>query len=175
METYECEICGKKTKFPTTAVKVEGAEFKACSDCSKLGTVIERRPANQTGKAYGTPAPTRYAPQSVSGFSGTPKSKPKNYFAGLENELVEDYDTVIKKAREAKGLSQEDLALKIKEKATLIKKIERKEIHPEESVMKKLEKELSIKLTESFDSSETFQSRSSGGATLGDIAFVKKK
>ncbi|WNY23599.1 hypothetical protein MmiHf6_09080 [Methanimicrococcus hongohii] len=170
MESYECEICGKKTKFPTTAVKIEGAEFKACSECAKLGTVIEKRPVSQTGKAYGTPAPTRYAPQG-----GAAKARPKNYFAGLENELVEDYDQVIKKAREAKGLSQEDLALKIKEKATLIKKIERKEIHPEESVMKKLEKELNIKLTESFDSSETFEHRSSSGATLGDIAFVKKK
>ncbi|MDV0446091.1 hypothetical protein MmiAt1_17040 [Methanimicrococcus sp. At1] len=173
MESYECEICGKKTKFPTTAVKVEGAEFKACSECTKLGTVIEKRPPNQIGKAYGTPAPSRYAPQS--GYGNAPKAKPKNYFAGLENELVEDYDAVIKKAREAKGLSQEDLALKIKEKASLIKKIERKEIHPEESVMKKLEKELNIKLTESLETGETFQKGSSNGATLGDIAFVKRK
>ncbi|MDR0767983.1 MAG: multiprotein bridging factor aMBF1 [Methanosarcinales archaeon] len=172
MESYECEVCGRKTKFPTTAVKIEGAEFKACSECAKLGTVIEKRPVNQTGKAYGTPAPIRYAPQSG---HEAPKAKPRNYFAGLENELVEDYDTVIKKAREAKGLSQEDLALKIKEKATLIKKIERKEIHPEETVMKKLEKELNIKLTEAFDSSETFKQRSSSGPTLGDIAFMKKK
>ena len=170
MESYECEVCGKKTKFPTTAVKIEGAEFKACSECTKLGTVIEKRAPAQTGKAYGTPAPTRY------GTNGdAPKPRQKNYFAGLENELVEDYDMLIKKAREAKGLSQEDLALKIKEKASLLKKIERKEIHPEESVMVKLEKELGIKLTESFDSSETFQNKRSGGATLGDIAFVKKK
>lgn len=173
METYECEICGKKTKFPTTAVKVEGAEFKACSDCTKLGTVIERRPANQAGKSSGTPAPSRYAPRS--GYADAAKPRPRNYFAGLENDLVEEYDAVIKKAREAKGMSQEDLALKIKEKASLIKKIERKEIHPEESVIQKLEKELNIKLTEAFDSSETFQHRSAGGTTLGDIAFVKRK
>jgi TIGR00270 family protein len=172
METYECEICGKKTKFPTTAVKVEGAEFKACAECTKLGTVIEKRPPPQTGKAYGTPAPIKYGTPA---YGGAPKAKPKNYFAGLENEIVEDYDAVIKKGREAKGLSQEDLALKIKEKATLIKKIERKEIHPEESVIQKLEKELNIKLTESFDSSETFKSKGSAETTLGDIAFVKKK
>lgn len=171
MESYECEVCGKKTKFPTTAVKIEGAEFKACSDCSKLGTVIERRPSAQTGKAYGTPAPSRYAPQGAASKT----ARPRNYFAGLENDLVEDYDQLIKKAREAAGMSQEDLALKIKEKASLIKKIERKEIHPEESVTKKLEKELGIKLTEALDNSETFQHRNSGGATLGDIAFVKKK
>lgn len=169
MESYECEVCGKKLKFPTTAVKIEGTEFKACGDCSKLGTVIEKRKPTGEGKAYGTPAPSRYAPKSVQ------KPRPKNYFAGLENELVEDYDAVIKKAREAKGLSQEDLALKIKEKATLIKKIERKEINPEETVLKKLEKELEIKLTETFDSGETFKARSTGGATLGDIAFMKKK
>ncbi|MCL2863576.1 MAG: multiprotein bridging factor aMBF1 [Methanimicrococcus sp.] len=171
METYECEICGKKMKTPTVAVKVEGAEFKACPECMKLGTVIERKPPQTTGKAGGTLAPIRYGPAP-----GTaPKAKPKNYFAGLENEIVEDYDVVIKKAREAKGLSQEDLALKMKEKAALIKKIERKEIHPEESIIKKFEKELNIKLTEAFESGETFQHRKSNETTLGDIAFVKKK
>jgi len=171
METYECEICGKKTKNPTTAVKVESAEFKACPECTKLGTVIEKRPPPSVGKAYGTPAPVRYG--SVSGDA--PKPRPKNYFAGLENEIVENYDAVIRKAREAKGLSHEDLALKIKEKAALLKKIERKEIHPEESIIKKLEKELNIKLTETFDAGEKIEQRRSGEATLGDIAFVKKK
>ena len=171
METYECEICGKKTKFPTTAVKVEGAEFKACPECTKLGTVIEKRAPPQIGKSYDTPAPIKY----TTSYSNAPKSRPKNYFAGLENEIVEDYDAVIKKAREAKGMSQEDLALKIKEKATLIKKIERKEIHPEESVIKKLEKELNIKLLESFDNTETFKKSKPGETTLGDIVFVKKK
>lgn len=169
MESYECEVCGKITKIPTKAVKIEGAEFKACGDCSKLGTVIEKKRPSGEGKAYGTPAPSRYAPKSVQ------KSRPKNYFAGLENELVEDFDQVIKKAREAKGLSQEDLALKIKEKAALIKKIERKEINPEETVVKKLEKELEIKLTETLQTGEAFKTRSVGGATLGDIAFMKKK
>ncbi|MCL2549687.1 MAG: multiprotein bridging factor aMBF1 [Methanimicrococcus sp.] len=171
METYECEICGKKTKTPTTAVKVEGAEFKACPECTKLGTVIERKAPQSADKAHGAPAPAR--PGNT--YGGVSKAKPKNYFAGLENEIVEDYDAVIKKAREAKGLSPEDLALKIKEKAALIKKIERKEIHPEESVIKKIEKELNIKLTEAFDSSQTFQHQKSNGTTLGDIAFVKKK
>ena len=173
METYECEICGKKTKTPTTAIKVEGAEFKACPECTKLGTIIEKKPPQSADKAHGASAPVRYG--STYGGVSKAKPKPKNYFAGLENEIVEDYDAVIKKAREAKGLSPEDLALKIKEKAALIKKIERKEIHPEESVIKKIEKELNIKLTEAFDSSQTFQHQKSGETTLGDIAFVKKK
>ena len=150
---------------------MEGAEFKACPECTKLGTIVEKRAPQTVGKAYGTPAPIRYGAAQ----GAAPKAKPKNYFAGLENEIVENYDVVIKKAREAKGLSAEDLALKIKEKATLLKKIERKEIHPEESVIKKLEKELNIKLTESFDTGETFQNKKSNGTTLGDIVSVKKK
>jgi putative transcription factor len=168
MDSYECEICGKKTKTPTVPTKVESAVFKVCPDCIKLGTPIEtyRAPVVKTA-VTGTKkpaAPTRSAPV-----------RQRNYFAGLENTLVENYDAVIKKARESKGMTPEDLALKIKEKAMLIKKIERKEIHPEESVIKKLEKELNIKLTETFEAGETQKSSKPSEATLGDIVFMKKK
>ena len=175
MDSYECEICGKKTKSPTVPIKVESAVFKVCPDCTKLGTPMEtyRPPAvKTTGYAAGKPA----------GYTGKPAGTPhiapakkKNYFAGLENDLVENYDEVIRKARESKGMTPEDLALKIKEKAMLIKKIERKEIHPEESVIKKLEKELNIQLMETLEAGETHKSSKPSEATLGDIVFMKKK
>ncbi|WNY25443.1 multiprotein bridging factor aMBF1 [Methanolapillus millepedarum] len=168
METKECEICGKKIRGETTTIKIEGAEFNVCPDCTKLGVVVVKK--QTIAPRVSSAAPTKH----VKTPAGAGKTA-KNYFAGLDNEIVEDYDAVIKKAREAKGLTQEELALQIKEKAPLIKKIERKEIHPEEAVIQKLEKALNIRLMESKETGETFQSHKSSGATLGDIAFVKRK
>ena len=168
MDSYECEICGKKTKSPTVPIKVESAVFKVCPDCVKLGTPMETYrapPVKTAGSSAGRPATATYSAPA----------KKKNYFAGLENDLVENYDEVIRKARESRGMTPEDLALKIKEKAMLIKKIERKEIHPEESVIKKLEKELNIQLMETLEAGETHKSSKPSEATLGDIVFMKKK
>ncbi|WNY27556.1 multiprotein bridging factor aMBF1 [Methanolapillus ohkumae] len=171
LETNECEICGKKIRGETVAVKIEGAQFNACPECAKLGVVVVKKTTIAPLKSSGIP--TKHVKSPGSGpTAGRP---PKNYFAGLDNEIIEDYDIVIKKAREAKGLTQEELALQIKEKAPLIKKIERKEIHPEEAVIQKLEKALGIQLMESTNTGETFKSHKSNEMTLGDIAFVKRK
>ncbi|MDV0446951.1 hypothetical protein MsAg5_08190 [Methanosarcinaceae archaeon Ag5] len=167
MEAKECEICGKKIRGDTTTIKIEGAEFNACQECTKLGPVVVKK--QTIAPQVSSSAPVKH----VKSPTGTRPAK--NYFADLDNEIVEDYDVVIKKAREAKGLTQEELALQIKEKAPLIKKIERKEIHPEEAVIRKLERALDIQLMESKETGETFQSHKTGGATLGDIAFVKRK
>ncbi|MCL2141946.1 MAG: hypothetical protein FWH46_03605, partial [Methanimicrococcus sp.] len=59
MDSYECEICGKKTKSPTVPTKVESAVFKVCPDCIKHGTPIEthRTPVVKTGTAGPSKAP----------------------------------------------------------------------------------------------------------------------
>jgi len=72
-------------------------------------------------------------------------------FDQMTDELVDDYGKVIRRAREASGMSHEDLALKIKEKASLLKKIEREAIIPEDKVRRKLERTLGITLTEEFE------------------------
>lgn len=72
-------------------------------------------------------------------------------FDQMTDELVDDYGRVIKRAREASGMSHEDLALKIREKASLLKKIEREAIVPEDKVRKKLERTLQITLTEELE------------------------
>jgi len=93
----------------------------------------------------------------------------------LKDELLDNYDQIIRDAREAKGWSLEDLAENIKEKASLIRKIERSEIVPEESVRKKLEHTLNIKLTERTDASGPEVSHMKKDTTLGDIVKIKRK
>jgi len=46
----------------------------------------------------------------------------------MEGELDPDFDHIVKYARQKSGLTQEQLAAKIMEKALIIKKIERKEL-----------------------------------------------
>lgn len=93
----------------------------------------------------------------------------------MSDELVDDYDHIIREAREKKQLSHEELALRIKEKATLIKKLERGEIVPEEGVRRKLERELNIRLTERSGEDDWSGERLNKGTTLGDIVTIKKK
>jgi putative transcription factor len=73
------------------------------------------------------------------------------------------------------GLSVEELGARIKEKAPLLKKIEREDISPEDGVRKKLERELKIKLTDQASEARMKSSGAARGLTLGDIASIKRK
>lgn len=91
------------------------------------------------------------------------------------DEVVPDYDQRIRSARESRGLSQEELAGELKEKASLIRKLERGDMLPSDSVQSKLERELDITLTEGGEDGDTEWEGSSdaGTTTLGDV--VKRK
>ncbi len=72
-------------------------------------------------------------------------------FDQMTDELLSDYGFAIRRAREARGMSQEELALAIKEKASLLKKLEREDLIPEDNIRKKLERVLGISLTEAIE------------------------
>ena len=86
-----------------------------------------------------------------------------------------EYGRLIREARESLNLTSEELALRIKEKATLLKKIEREEIVPEDSTRVKLERELHIKLTDKATDAQVTARPSGKGLTLGDIANIRRK
>jgi putative transcription factor len=89
-------------------------------------------------------------------------------------EVATDYDERIRSAREGRGLSQEDLAKELNEKASLIRKLERGDMLPSDEVQKKLERELDISLSEGAgDEDAEWSSGSSTTTTLGDV--VKRK
>ncbi len=92
------------------------------------------------------------------------------------DEIAQDYDERIRNARESKGVSQEDLARELNEKASLIRKLERGDTLPSDKVQRKLEKALGISLTEGAatgDDEEYESDSSTGSYTLGDV--VKRK
>jgi putative transcription factor len=65
---------------------------------------------------------------------------------GQESELeyVEDFGAEVRRAREAMGISQSELAIMAKTKETVIKKIEQGEFNPPIDLARRLEKILKI-------------------------------
>ncbi len=61
------------------------------------------------------------------------------------------------------------------EKALVIKKVERKELTPDDKLRKKLEKALDIHLLIDVGGDETKPGKHSDNLTLGDIAVVKRR
>jgi len=90
------------------------------------------------------------------------------------DEIATDYDERIRTARESTGLSQEELADQLNEKASLIRKLERGDTLPTDEVQRKLERALDISLVEgqSVDDAD-WDSGDAGTMTLGDV--VKRK
>jgi putative transcription factor len=91
------------------------------------------------------------------------------------DEVAQDYDQRIRAGREEEGLTQEELANQLNEKVSLIRKLERGDVLPSDDVRKKLERKLSVSLTEgvSTDDEEWDGGSASGSYTLGDV--VKRK
>jgi len=90
--------------------------------------------------------------------------------------VVEGYATRIREARERMGLSQQDLATRVKERLSLIQKAESGKIAPDVKLCRELEHCLRIVLLTSRvevpESTGTVEARS---LTLGDIARVKRR
>ncbi|WP_330999868.1 multiprotein bridging factor aMBF1 [Archaeoglobus neptunius] len=158
MIEMNCEICGREIRGKGFKIVVEGSEVTVCPSCKQYGS--EKRPsvASQQGARRVVLKRKR----------GSPKIE-------FQDELIEDYHLIIKHEREKRGWSQEQLAKKIQEKESLIKKIENAEITPEPEVIEKLEKLFNIKLREQIPEIKIEGRSKSLTPTLGDIVVVKRK
>ncbi|WP_296788661.1 multiprotein bridging factor aMBF1 [uncultured Methanobrevibacter sp.] len=161
----ECEICGKPVpEHNPIRAKIEGSVMIVCKECSKLGKIQKAPPK----------------PKFVQQKNKQQKNKPKrNYSRNDEpsEELIEDFDFAIRKARESRDWSREVLGKKINERVSVITRIETGKMTPDIKLTKKLEKALDIKLLEKVDNVDLnqFINSSSGERTLGNIMKIKRK
>jgi len=168
----QCEMCGETVRGTPKLVRVEGAELQVCTKCEKFGTEVQQvrrtdlvRPAAPTQRSAATAVAKAAAPTTW---------RKRDLFDYMEGEIVEDYAARIRKARMDKGLSSKDLAMQIKEREHLIKKIENSELIPEEDVRKKLEKILEIRLIDAPLQEAEKKVPSTLTPTLGDLTIIKK-
>ena len=162
MTEKQCEICGAEISGPPQRIVIDRSTLEVCKSCARFG-----KPEDKW-----SPVPKKMVP--VERAFTVQRPKPRDHFKDLV-ELVPDFGRKIREARESMGLSVEELGARIKEKAPLLKKIEREEISPEDEVRKKLERELKIKLTDQASEARMKSSGASRGLTLGDIASIKRK
>lgn len=160
----ECEVCGRKIWGKPVSVVIEGTEMKTCPQCARFGReekTWSRLPRRQPG----TPV----------------KVVKKKYPYGGKREplleVVEDYSSIIRRAREAKKLTQEELGKKINEKVSVIARLEAGRMKPSVEIARKLERALDIKILEEVEEEVEYSSsgKVSGELTIGDIIKIKKK
>lgn len=160
-----CEICGKKIVGQPITTKIDGSAMKVCKDCSKFGK-IQRPPSK--------PAHGR-RPQGAARGGKTPQRRPRR--RETTYELLEDHNVIIRQAREKKGWSREDFGKKINEKVSVVSRIETGHMVPDIKLARKIERILGVVLLEKLEDTtdEEFKAGSLQGATIGDIARIKKQ
>jgi putative transcription factor len=165
----QCEMCGETIRGIPKLIRVEGAELQVCSKCEKYGTEVQQVRRSDLQRPAARPVPGGKGPVVT-----VPAQRKRDMFDYMEGDIVEDYSERIRKARMEKGLSQKDLAMQMKEKELLVKKMEKGELIPEEDVRKKLEKVLGIKLVDTAVSDDEKKTQGKITQTLGDLTIIKK-
>jgi putative transcription factor len=165
----QCEMCGESIHGTPKLVRVEGAELQVCSRCEKYGTEVQQPRRTDVRRPAARPTPGtagKVSPAAV--------QRKRDMFDYMGGDIVDDYSERIRKARMEKELSQKDLAMQMKEKELLIKKIEKGELIPEEAVRKKLEKVLEIKLVDTIIDETEKKTQGKITQTLGDLTIIRK-
>ena len=124
MEEPICEVCGKRAA--KAVVLIEGAKMLACGGCMRSGRVIHKLSFEEKGGIV---------PEQTARVQA-------------EEEVVDDYASRIRKARQKLGLPVAVVAERINEKRSHLEAIEGGRIRATIATGKKLEKELNVKLVE---------------------------
>jgi putative transcription factor len=110
-------------------VIVDGVELTVCKNCSSRGKAIPK-----------LPTPKQFRPR--------PNPRSSNASFGITDNifLVEEYSQLIRDARLQKKLTHEQVGTMIKEKATLLRRLEIGTLKPYRILAAKLERFLGIRL-----------------------------
>ena len=166
-----CEVCGHKIHAEPITAMIEGARLTVCVECSKHGKIVTQDEYTPKIKPTSTAKPTARMPMLVQKRPETPKVQ-------ITQEIVEDYNTKIRMAREKLGLTHEDLGKKINEKSSVIGKLETRKIEPDNILATKLEHALKIKLLTPVTEEEAPQptlKKTDREMTLGDLIQLDSK
>lgn len=133
-----CEICGTQILDQGENIYVEGNLIRVCKSCSKRGKPSKSQPEIQRNTAM------------------RPKKSERLDRITFDDSsiLVNNFFEVIRNSRMANGLSHEQLGLLIKERASLLRKIESGSLKPDEVLSRKLERFFRINLYTEVDSSD---------------------
>ncbi|MBS7655843.1 TIGR00270 family protein [Candidatus Bathyarchaeota archaeon] len=160
-----CEICGKEILSKRYEKIVEGVKMILCEKCASHGE-SHFQPIASSNLAKPVKLKPIVKPKPLAAIN-------KEY---LELEVVQDYYKKVKSAREKAGLTQEDFAKMLKEKLSVIQKIETGKIIPDINLAKRMEHLLKIKLLAPVKKEQVYKAAAEKPVlTLGDLAKIKYK
>ncbi len=144
-----CELCGRDARLVRSIV--EGSELLVCHDCGSFGTAVRqvRQPRAEQPPAVPVTLPPELEEPSMG--------------------LVQDFAQRVKAAREQRGLTQEQFAQYLQEKASVLRNIEAGTLEPPIPLVRKLEKALSLMLVVPVRKESAPLRGKGGGLTIGDV------
>ena len=161
----QCEVCGRQIFGTPVRAIIEGAKMIVCSKCGKLSSGYwepQPQPRKRTG-----------IQRQATSISYSKRQQRSTVTETLE--LASDLGQRVRKARRELAMSHEDLGRKIREKVSVIRKIESDKMIPDLALAEKLEHALKIKLRVPAEEPNVQPALSSkpAGATLGDLIQFK--
>ncbi|MEM2876207.1 MAG: multiprotein bridging factor aMBF1 [Candidatus Bathyarchaeia archaeon] len=158
----QCEVCGRDIEGSEFKRVIDGAKLIVCGKCAKLGVSdwSDVKPSTSMG------VPTKLK---------TRKNVRDKPVIVEDLELIENFGSVIRDSRLRMGLSHESLGKKIGEKVSILKKVEREKIIPDQNLVRKIEQALHIKLLTKVSSTSKVNIPPTrlNELTLGDVVKVK--
>ncbi|MCL1811490.1 MAG: multiprotein bridging factor aMBF1 [Methanomassiliicoccaceae archaeon] len=160
-------MCGKEVPV-TKPMLVEGTKLSLCPNCARFGD--EYKGANT---APGTPVPKTVIEDRLQRRER--RMQTRDIYSATTLELKDDYGSVVRSAREAKGMDLDEFSKSIFERRGIIARIEANDLVPDDKMIAKLEKALNITLKEAVQSGGQVGpgGNKSEGMTLSN--FIKKE
>ena len=159
-----CEVCGREIFGQPYYRIIEGGRMTVCGRCAKFSNQEwdPRKPSAQ--------------PRRRRSSASTQPRRRSDIEVAESMELVENYGELIRKTRQRKGMTVEDFAKKLSEKESVIKKLEKEQLNPTMTLIRKVQRELGITLIEEAQEGKgTVLTRPTGPRTLGDMIKLKAK
>ncbi len=155
-----CEMCGRSGNLVSAAI--EGVPLTVCDACARYGTVNRSSSTRLSNFSHGRTT-------SQQKYSSPPSTKP-------EYRVIDSYSSLVRTAREKRGMTQKDFALLLQEKESFIGKWESGALKPDLETAKKLQKILNITLItldEDVTNSEKIERNKSTELTVGDFIKIR--
>lgn len=132
-----CEVCGRRIIGKPYKAIIEKARLVVCKDCATLGSISWE---------LKTPKPSKPVTRKPREQLRQPKTQKRQSAFEPALELVADFGTRIRRARESHGFSHEDLGKRINEKISVIRRLESQKMKPNTKLAEKLQHALKIQL-----------------------------
>jgi len=183
-------MCGAPIEGRAYTIYVDGVEMIVCEHCYRkymsrakktaTDTPLRLRLAQPKPRRQPSPQPREPLRQRETmqpkARSRTPRRKRTSLGLVERYEVVEDYAERVRRARERLGLSQKELAQRVKVGENVIKRIESGSLIPPVDLAMRLERVLGVKLLEPVveEEEEALEDTGEFHLTLGDIAELRE-